>query len=232
MPDPQIERSDGRLRVLVVDDEAPIRDLVRGYLEREGWRVTVAMDGEAALELAASERPDVIVLDLMLPGLDGVEVCRRLRTFSDAYVVMLTAKSEEVDKLVGLAIGADDYLTKPFSPRELVGRIKAMLRRPRSATPATTTALEVDVARREVRAEDRTVELTRTEFDILAMLAREPGVVIDRPTLLAGVWGPGYDDDHLVDVHVANLRRKLHDDPDRPRYVETVRGVGYRMVTR
>jgi DNA-binding response OmpR family regulator len=222
----------GRLvRVLVIDDEEPIGELVRGYLEREGWSVDVETDGEAGLARAVADRPDVVVLDLMLPGLDGVEVCRRLRTFSDAYVVMLTAKSEEVDKLVGLAIGADDYLTKPFSPRELVGRIRAMLRRPRSATIAATAGLRVDVSRREVRADDRPIELTRTEFDILARLARDPGVVVDRPSLLAAVWGPGYDDDHVVDVHIANLRRKLDDDPERPRFVETVRGVGYRLVT-
>jgi DNA-binding response OmpR family regulator len=227
-----VDRDGFSLRVLVVDDEQPILDLVRGYLERERWSVTTATDGDAALERARVDRPDVVVLDLMLPGLDGVEVCRRLRTFSDAYVVMLTAKSEEVDKLVGLAVGADDYLTKPFSPRELVGRIKAMLRRPRSTPASSSAALDVDVARREVRAGGRSVELTRTEFDILAMLAREPGVVVDRPSLLAGVWGDGYDDDHLVDVHVGNLRRKLGDDPERPRYVETVRGVGYRLVVR
>jgi DNA-binding response OmpR family regulator len=226
------ERTTVPVRVLVVDDEQPILDLVRGYLEREGWTVVTAADGDAALERASVDHPDVVVLDLMLPGLDGIEVCRRLRAFSDAYVIMLTAKSEEVDKLVGLAIGADDYLTKPFSPRELVSRIRAMLRRPRAASGAVSAVLEVDVARRQVRAGDRPVELTRTEFDILAMLAREPGVVVDRPSLLAAVWGPGYDDDHLVDVHVANLRRKLDDDPERPRFVETIRGVGYRLVTR
>jgi DNA-binding response OmpR family regulator len=220
-----------QLHVLVIDDEEPIGALVRGYLEREGWLVSVVTDGDAGLQKARDDRPDVVVLDLMLPGLDGIEVCRRLRTFSDAYVVMLTARSEEVDMLVGLAIGADDYLTKPFSPRELVGRIRAMLRRPRSSTFAAAAGLEVDVARREVRADDRPVELTRTEFDILARLAREPGVVVDRPSLLAAVWGPGYDDDHVVDVHIANLRRKLDDDPERPRFVETVRGVGYRLVT-
>jgi DNA-binding response OmpR family regulator len=194
--------------------------------------VSVVTDGDAGLARAREDRPDVVVLDVMLPGLDGIEVCRRLRTFSDAYVVMLTARSEEVDMLVGLAIGADDYLTKPFSPRELVARIRAMLRRPRSAVAATVAALDVDVARRQVRADDRPVELTRTEFDIVAMLAREPGVVVDRPSLLAGVWGPGFDDDHLVDVHVANLRRKLDDDPERPRFIETIRGVGYRLITR
>ena len=222
-------RGAGSVRVLVVDDEQPILDLVRGYLEREGWLVSSATDGDAALEPAARERPDVVVLDLMLPGTDGIEVCRRLRTFSDAYVVMLTAKSEEVDKLVGLAIGADDYVTKPFSPRELVARIKAILRRARSSTPAAP-GLDVDVARRVARVDGRSIELTRTEFDILAALTREPGTVVDRPSLLAAVWGPGYTDDHLVDVHVANLRRKLGDQPDRPRFVETVRGVGYRLA--
>ena len=230
--DHSLERGSAPVRVLVVDDEAPILDLVRGYLEREGWTVVVAANGDDALARASSDRPDVVVLDLMLPGLDGTEVCRRLRTFSDAYVIMLTAKSEEVDKLIGLAIGADDYLTKPFSPRELVGRIRAMLRRPRAAATQVSPVLEVDVARRQVRADDRSVDLTRTEFDILATLAREPGVVVDRPSLLAAVWGPGFDDDHLVDVHVANLRRKLDDDPERPRFVETIRGVGYRLVTR
>ncbi len=218
------------LRVLVVDDEPPIVSLVRGYLEREGWTVLIASDGHAGLAAARRERPDVVVLDLMLPGLDGIEVCRQLRTFSDAFVVMLTARSEEVDKLVGLAVGADDYLTKPFSPRELVARIKALLRRARVATPAAP-GLEVDVSRRTARVDGRTVELTRTEFDILAALAREPGAVVDRPALLASVWGPGYSDDHLVDVHVANLRRKLGDNPDRPRFVETVRGVGYRLAS-
>ena len=217
------------IKILVVDDEPPMVELVRGYLTREGWQVLTAADGIAALDTARSERPDVVVLDLMLPGVDGLEVCRRIRAFSDAYVVMLTAKSEEVDKLIGLAVGADDYLTKPFSPRELVARIRAILRRARSAV--AVPGLEVDPATRIARVDGAAVGLTRTEFDILAALAREPGVVVDRPTLLASVWGPGYADDHLVDVHVANLRRKLGDDPEHPRFVETVRGVGYRLVT-
>jgi DNA-binding response OmpR family regulator len=219
-----------QIRILVVDDEPPMVELVRGYMVREGWAVVTANDGNEALATARTENPDVVVLDLMLPGLDGIEVCRQLRTFSDAYVVMLTAKSEEVDKLIGLAVGADDYLTKPFSPRELVARIKAILRRARSTGPAAP-GLDVDVARRIARIEGATLNLTRTEFDILAALAREPGVVVGRSALLASVWGPGYNDDHLVDVHVANLRRKLGDDPERPRFVETVRGVGYRLVT-
>jgi DNA-binding response OmpR family regulator len=218
------------IRILVVDDEAPLVELVRGYLAREGWAVLTAADGLSAIEAVRSDRPDVVVLDLMLPGLNGIEVCRRLRTFSDAYVLMLTAKSEEVDKLVGLAVGADDYLTKPFSPRELVARIRAMLRRTRT-TSAGTPGLDVDTGRRIARVDGRPVDLTRTEFDILAALAREPGVVLDRATVLASVWGPGYADDHLVDVHIANLRRKLGDTPERPRFVETVRGVGYRLVT-
>ncbi len=218
------------LRVLVVDDEPPIVNLVRGYFEREGWSVLSASDGREGLDVVRREQPDVVVLDLMLPGLDGVEVCRELRTFSDAFVVMLTAKSEEVDKLVGLAVGADDYLTKPFSPRELVARIKAILRRARVSTPAAP-GLDVDVPRRTARVDGQPVGLTRTEFEILAALARDPGAVVDRPGLLASVWGPGYTDDHLVDVHVANLRRKLGDHPEHPRFVETVRGVGYRLVT-
>jgi DNA-binding response OmpR family regulator len=218
------------IRILVVDDEAPLVELVRGYLVRERWTVLTAGDGPSAIEAVRKERPDVVVLDLMLPGLNGIEVCRELRTFSDAYVLMLTAKSEEIDKLVGLAVGADDYLTKPFSPRELVARIRAMLRRARTPS-AVARGLTVDTGRRSVRVDGQPIELTRTEFDVLAVLTREPGVVVDRPTLLASVWGPGYTDDHLVDVHVANLRRKLGDNPDRPRFVETVRGVGYRLVT-
>jgi DNA-binding response OmpR family regulator len=217
------------LRILVVDDEPPIVGLVRGYLEREGWTVLTASEGREGLDVARRERPDVVVLDLMLPGLDGVEVCRELRTFSDAFVVMLTAKSEEVDKLVGLAVGADDYMTKPFSPRELVARIKAIVRRARTSVPVGA-GLDLDVARRTVRVDGQPIDLTRTEFEILAALAREPGAVVERPSLLASVWGPGFDDDHLVDVHVANLRRKLGDNADHPRFVETVRGVGYRLA--
>ena len=213
----------------MVDDEPPIVHLARSYLEREGWTVLAASDGGEALEIARREQPDVVILDLMLPGLDGVEVCRELRTFSNAFVVMLTARSEEIDKLVGLAVGADDYMTKPFSPRELVARIKAILRRARVSTPAAP-GLDVDVSRRIARVDGLPVDLTRTEFEILAALVRDPGAVVDRAALLASVWGPGYNDDHLVDVHVANLRRKLGDNPEHPRFVETVRGVGYRLA--
>jgi DNA-binding response OmpR family regulator len=221
-------------RVLVVDDEPPIIELVRGYLEREGWEVASATDGPAAVAAARATPPDVVILDVMLPGLDGIEVCRQLRTFSDAYVLMLTARGEEVDRVVGLTIGADDYLVKPFSPRELVARIKALLRRPRgmatNAAAAPVSGLEVDEPRRLVRVDGAPVELTALEFDLLAFLARDPGVVVRRSSLLERLWGSEFvADDHLVDVHIANLRRKLGDDPASPRFIETVRGVGYRL---
>jgi two-component system alkaline phosphatase synthesis response regulator PhoP len=224
--------------VLVVDDERPIVELVEQYLAREGYAVLTAADGPTALALARAAAPDLIVLDLMLPGLDGIEVCRRLRTFSDAYVIMLTARAEEVDKLVGLAVGADDYVTKPFSPRELVARVKAMLRRPRAgAGPAAAPAppprrfgeLVIDEARHEVTRRGQPVPLTAREFALLLALASYPGRVFTRAQLLERVWGNEYYGDHVVDVHVGNLRKKLEDDPARPRYVETVRGVGYRF---
>jgi len=219
-------------RVLVVDDEPPIVELVRGYLEREGFAIDTASDGPSALDRARAMEPDVVILDLMLPGIDGLEVCRRLRTFSDAYVLMLTARSEEIDRVVGLSVGADDYLVKPFSPRELVARVKALLRRPRVASRAAAPpGLEVDGARHEVRVDGAPIALTATEFGILTALARDPGVVVSRSNLLDAVWGPEYvGDDHLVDVHVANLRRKLGDDAERPRFIETVRGFGYRLT--
>jgi DNA-binding response OmpR family regulator len=221
-------------RILIVDDEPPIVELVRGYLNREGWVVDVAGDGATAIARARSNQPDVIVLDLMLPGIDGIEVCRQVRTFSDAYVLMLTARSEEIDRIVGLSVGADDYLVKPFSPRELVARIKAMLRRPRTAPRvSSTTGLEIDEPRHTVQVDGTAVELTATEFGILAALARDPGLVLSRSVLLDRIWGPEFDaDDHLVDVHVANLRRKLGDDPSSPRFIETVRAVGYRLIDR
>jgi DNA-binding response OmpR family regulator len=219
-------------RVLVVDDEAPIVELVRGYLEREGFFVESAIDGPSAVEAVRTSMPDIVVLDVMLPGFDGIEVCRRIRTFSDAYVLMLTARGEEIDRIIGLTVGADDYLVKPFSPRELVARVRALLRRPRR--PPDTTAgppgLFVDAARRVVRVDGVPVDLTALEFNLLAVLARDPGVVVGRQTLLDRVWGPDFiADDHLVDVHIGNLRRKLGDDPGRPRFIETVRGVGYRL---
>ena len=226
-----------RIRVLVVDDEPPIVDLVRGYLEREDMIVDVATDGPTALALVREGDPDVVILDVMLPGLDGIEVCRQLRTFSDAYVLMLTARSEEIDRIIGLTVGADDYLVKPFSPRELVARVKALQRRPRAARaapgPEPAAGLEIDTARRTVLIDGVEPTLTVIEFDLLAVLARDPGVVVGRQQLLDLVWGADYvGDDHVVDVHIANLRRKIGDDPTDPRFVETVRGVGYRLRAR
>jgi DNA-binding response OmpR family regulator len=226
-------------RVLVVDDEDAIIDLVRGYLEREAMEVLAAGDGEAGLSLLRQRAPDVVVLDVMLPGLDGFEVLRRARTFTDAYVIMLTARSEEVDRIVGLSVGADDYLVKPFSPRELVLRIRALLRRRRAAgtTPAEVGwrvgDLAVDPRRRSVLLAGTPVDVTATEFELLATLIREPGVVHTRQQLLDRVWGADYvGDEHVVDVHLGNLRRKLGDDAAHPSYIETVRGVGYRFRER
>ena len=227
------------LRILVVDDEPPIVELLTGYLEREGWLVDSADDGPGALEAVRRMDPDLIVLDVMLPGLDGVEVCRQLRAFSDAYVLMLTARGEEIDRIVGLTVGADDYLVKPFSPREVVARVKALLRRPRRGTGSAAGAaaagmapagLEIDEGRRIVRVDGSPADLTALEFNLLATLARDPGIVVGRQAILDALWGPEFmGDDHLVDVHIANLRRKLGDDPARPRFVETIRGVGYRL---
>ena len=222
-------------RALVVEDAAEFRELVGGVLRREGFVVEVAEDGPAAIAAARAAEPDVVVLDIGLPGMDGVEVCRQLRTFTDAYVVMVTGRQEEVDKLIGLSVGADDYVTKPFSARELVARVRAMLRRPRSgdamASPARRIgALEVDPAAREARLAGEVVELTRIEFDLLDALSERPRTALTRGQLLERVWGPNwFGDDHLVDVHVSKLRQKLGDDARAPRYIRTVRGVGYRL---
>lgn len=231
-----------RVRALVVDDEPSLVRAVAAYLEREGLEVATATDGERALDLARRNAPDVVVLDLMLPGIDGIEVCRVLRTFSDAYVIMLTARADEVDKLVGLSVGADDYLTKPFSVRELVARIRTMMRRPRSSRPAGPGpddgsppvrrfgVLTIDPPAREVHLDEEPVELTRTEFDVLDALSARPRQVFPRRRLIEAVWGPDWvGDEHLVDIHVGHIRRKLHDDAADPRYILTVRGVGYRM---
>jgi DNA-binding response OmpR family regulator len=223
---------------LVVDDEQPIAQLVATYLEQERFAVTVVGDGLEAVAAAQRETPDVIVLDLMLPGLDGVEACRRIRTFSDAYIVMLTAKHDEIDTLVGLSVGADDYIAKPFSPRELVARIHAMLRRPRGSThaegavPLRIGALAIDRDAHEASLDGAVLDLTPLEFDLLLTLAEEPHVAFSRRQLLDRVWGPAWiGDEHVVDVHIANLRRKLGDDASAARFIRTVRGVGYRAGT-
>jgi DNA-binding response OmpR family regulator len=223
-------------RVLVVDDAAEFRELVAAVLRQEGFVVEAAVDGPAALDAARASAPDVVVLDIGLPGMDGVEVCRRLRTFSDAYVVMLTGRDEEVDKLIGLSVGADDYVTKPFSARELVARVRAMLRRPRGVPVRRPVRrlgpLEVDADAREVRVGGQVVELTRIEFDLLDVLSARPRTAFTRSQLLEEVWGPNwFGDDHVVDVHISKLRQKLGEDAHAPRYLRTVRGVGYRLDT-
>ncbi len=224
----------GPVRVLVVEDAREFLDLIAERLRDEGFDVETAQDGEAAVESARASRPDVVVLDLGLPKIDGVEVCRRIRTFSQAYIVMLTGRDDEVDKLVGLSVGADDYMTKPFSPRELVARIRAMLRRPRSVPAASSKRrageLEIDTVAREVNVGGVGVELTRIEFDLLDALSARPNMVFTRSKLLESIWGPDwFGDDHVVDVHISILRRKIGDDPRSPRYIRTVRGVGYRF---
>ncbi len=220
-------------KILLVDDEAGIRDLLRAYLEREGYVVRTAADGRAALEEAERFQPHLVILDLMLPELDGLEVCRCLRVNSPAYIIMLTVKAEETDVLVGLGVGADDYITKPFSPREVVARVKAVLRRARNETPSAPLffpGLTVDSERRQVLRDGRPLELTAREFDLLWFLARHAGRVFTREELLDGVWGydfPGGT--RTVDVHMGNLRRKLEGEATGCRFIQTVRGVGYRF---
>ena len=227
-----------RPTVLVVDDEQDLTDLVANYLRRERFEVLTASDGKRALELARQQEPDLVILDLMLPGIDGLEVCRQLRTFSSAYVLMLTARSDEVDKIVGLTVGADDYMTKPFSPRELVARVHALLRRPRTVPDADAGDarqdhfgnLVIDYGAHEVTHHGQVVALTPHEFALLAALAAHPGQVFTRDQLLTRVWGDDFfGDEHVLDVHLSHLRQKLDEDPVYPRYIETARGVGYRF---
>lgn len=223
--------------ILVVEDEAALSDVVQAYLVKAGYATASARSGPEAVEAARTLSPDVIVLDLGLPGLDGLEVMRRIRTFSDCYVLITTARSEEVDRLVGLSVGADDYLTKPFSVRELVARVQAVLRRPRadsgtasSDTVRTFGELEIDTAAQEVRLASRPLPLTPTERGLLMTLALSPGQAFSRRQLMEAVWGDSWiGDDHLVDVHIANLRRKLDESAESARFVTTVRGIGYRM---
>ena len=219
-------------RIVVADDEAHIRDVVRGYLEAEGFEVVLAADGTDALRVALESRPDLVVLDVTMPGLDGVEVLRQLRTESDVYVIMLTARAEEVDKLVGLAVGADDYMTKPFNPRELVARVRAILRRATTERKKGESAtlqhgdLMVDAGRREARVGDQEIQLAPKEFDLLWELLDHRGLVLTRDQLLERVWGYTFaGDTRTVDVHVRQLRRKLGDASP----IVTVWGVGYKV---
>lgn len=226
----------GPVRVLVVDDERPLVGVITSYLEREGFEVVQAFDGLTAIERARDDDPALVLLDLMLPGVDGIEVCRQIRQFTDAYVIILTAREEEIDKIVGLSVGADDYLVKPFSPRELIARIRAMLRRPRlSQVPVPEMIaigdLLVDLEARVVSVAGEPIELTRTEFDLLAAMVMRPRAAFPRRELIDEVWGSDwYGDEHVVDVHVGHLRRKLGDDAAEPRFIRTVRGIGYGLV--
>jgi two-component system alkaline phosphatase synthesis response regulator PhoP len=220
------------VNILVVDDEQGILDLVSAYLRREGYQVYTAMDGPSGLQAARVYRPDLIVLDVMLPGMDGIELLTRLRRESDAYVILLTARSEETDKIVGLSVGADDYLTKPFSPRELVARVKAALRRLRSGSSLTEAStlvfrrVRIDVGGRQVWVDGQPVELTAMEFDLFKTLAEHHGLVLSREQLLQQVWGHDfYGEERVVDVHVGHIRQKLGDGE----LIATVRGVGYRF---
>lgn len=219
-------------RVLVVDDEASITKLVSVYLEPEGYQVRTAPDGESGLALALEWKPDLIVLDIMLPGIDGLELLRRLRQHSDAYVILLTAKTEEADKVVGLSVGADDYLTKPFSPRELVARIKAALRRtrgdmgPDQSRIVASARVRLDTGARKAWVDGDEIELTAVEYDILEALVRHRGQVLSREQILEHVWGGDYfGETRVVDVHVGHIRDKLGDNS----LIATVRGVGYRF---
>jgi len=225
-----------RPRALLVEDSPEFMLLCKHLLEKEGFEVLVASDGSRAVELASQERVELAVLDLGLPDLDGLEVCRRIRQFTDAYVVMVTGRTDEVDKIVGLSVGADDYVTKPFSPRELTARIQAMRRRPRvSAEVAAAGVREFGVVRidpvvREVTLDGNPAELTKIEFDLLDLLSSSPRRTFTRNQLLEAVWGDNwFGDDHIIDVHMGNLRRKLGETASAPRHIRTVRGVGYRF---
>lgn len=224
-----------KCKVLVVDDDGNIVDLVRLYLERDGYQVLVAYDGLEALRLARQRRPDLIVLDLLLPEVDGLDVCRILQTESKVPIIMLTAKTTEEDKLIGLELGADDYVTKPFSPRELVARVRAVLRRvdqeaPQGPPEMHFADLVIDRRSHEVRVRDEVVNLTPTEFQLLEVLAEEPGRAFTRLELLDRVFGYDFVGfERTVDVHVKNLRKKIEPDPKQPTYVQTVYGVGYKF---
>ena len=222
-------------KILVVDDDHKIVDLAKMYLEKDGYHVSTAYDGRAALEMARREKPALVVLDLLMPEMDGRDVCRALRAESNIPIIMLTARAEDSDKLVGLELGADDYMTKPCNFRELVARVRSVLRRTDSrehhpAPAITIDDLTIDFSAHEVRHEDHIVELTRAEFELLAFLARSPGQTWTRGQILDQVFGEAYEGyERSVDVHIKNLRRKIEADPKNPRYLQTVFGVGYKF---
>ena len=225
-----------QVKILVVDDEPNIVNTVRAYLEKENFRVFTAANGPDALDAARRLEPDLIVLDIMLPELDGLELLREVRKQSDVYVLMLTARAEEIDRVVGLTMGADDYMTKPFSPRELVARVKAILRRDRGTSRVADTArleferLTVDLDEHRVWKDGEEIELTPLEFDLLCAFASHPGLVLSREQLIRQVWGYDYySDDRVVDVHIGRLRKKIEDEASKPTLITTVRGAGYRF---
>jgi two-component system alkaline phosphatase synthesis response regulator PhoP len=222
-----------KTRILIIDDEASVHKVLSAYLKTEGYEFQSAYDGPQGLEAARSFKPDIIVLDVMLPGMDGIELLAKLRRESNIYVIMLTARSEETDKIVGLSVGADDYLTKPFSPRELIARIKAALRRLQNPsdsvgerTVLSFAHLRIDIAARRVWVDENLIDLTSIEFDILLVLAQHQSMVLSREQLLEKIWGYDYfGDTRVVDVHIGHIRQKLGDES----LIETVRGVGYRF---
>jgi two-component system alkaline phosphatase synthesis response regulator PhoP len=222
-------------RILVVDDEAQIVRVLRGYLEKAGFSVLTSGDGLEALRIARQERPDLIILDLMLPGMDGLDVCRALRKESDVPIIMLTARIEEAERLIGLELGADDYVPKPFSPREVVARVRAVLRRTHPISKAAEETLTVgklylDVAKRVLSVAGRQVELTPSEFEILRLMMRSPGRVYRREQLLEATQGIAYEGyERTIDTHIKNLRQKIEQTPRSPEYLLTVHGVGYKM---
>ncbi len=228
-------------KILVVDDERKMVKLIRTYLEAGGYQVVAAYDGQEALTVFRHEQPDLIILDLMLPQIDGFDVARSIRRSFDTPIIMLTARAEEVDRLIGLELGADDYVVKPFSPRELVARVRAVLRRaakhtldvtsPAARPVITAGDLTLDAGRREVRLAGQQIELTTAQFDLLSVLAEHPGRVFSRTQLLDAVQGDAFEGyERTIDVHIKNLRRALGDNPRDPRYILTVRGVGYKFV--
>jgi DNA-binding response OmpR family regulator len=224
-------------RILVVDDEQKIRSLVASYLRSDGFEVVEATDGEEAVAAVSMRKPDLVVMDIRMPGMDGFEALNEIRRLSDVYVILLTARAEETDRIIGLSVGADDYVTKPFSPRELVARVKAVLRRSRTGAAAGSAdrlefnSVIVDVGRREVFRDESVVDLTALQFDLLATLAESPGRVFTRRQLIERVWGwDFFGDERIVDAHIRNLRNALGDDATDPQVIGTVRGVGYKLA--
>ncbi len=225
------------IKVLIIDDEVALAGVIASYFTRDGYVTHVAHSGDEAVRAALTFEPDLIILDVMLPGINGLEVCRRVRQHSDCYILMLTARDAEADKVRALSTGADDYVVKPCSPRELLARASAMLRRPRRPStgagqePITIGGLVIDQQRRIVLLNEQSIDLTRTEFDILCALAANPTVALSRAHIIEEVWGSGwFGDEKIVDVHVAAIRRKLGDSAASPRHLRTIRGIGYALV--